>query len=230
MANILAPFGFRHLGYMEGAPPTMGMRYRKIALGNTNPIFRGDPVVSLNTGYIAQATSNAVQIAGIFHGCEYYSISQQRKVRSRYWPGSDAQYDVDAFIIDTSSSQWLVQTNGGGTGTGGSLPFSAIDFNAGFFVTPGGSASPAPTSGLGNTVSGYSGAMLDTAGSQPTTPGTPATTPGLPFRILALYSDYAVPGAPLVGGTQGNGADNTTAYNWAVIGFNNADTKSLTGI
>jgi hypothetical protein len=83
----------------------MGLRKRKIAPGNANPIFRGDPVVSLGSGYIAQASSNATQVAGIFHGCEYVSVSQSRKVRSNYWPGSDAAFDVDCFMIDTAGAR-----------------------------------------------------------------------------------------------------------------------------
>jgi hypothetical protein len=66
MANVLAPFGFRHIGYQEGFPPSYGMRKRRIALGNTNPIFHGNAVISLSTGYISQPTANTVQIAGIF--------------------------------------------------------------------------------------------------------------------------------------------------------------------
>jgi hypothetical protein len=35
MANTLTPFGFQHVGYMEGYRRSYGFRRRKIALGNT---------------------------------------------------------------------------------------------------------------------------------------------------------------------------------------------------
>ena len=67
----------------------------------------------------------------------------------------------------------------------------------------------------GNTFNGFSGATLDV-----TTVGASAA---LPFRIVRLYT--GVPGAVV-----GNGADQTSAYNWVWVTFNNQDFKSLTGI
>jgi hypothetical protein len=225
MANVLAPFGFRHVGYLEGSAPTMGVRPRKIALGNTTPIFRGDPVISLNTGYIAQISSNIVQVAGIFQGCEYVSVSQGRKVRSNYWPGSDAAYDVDAFVLDAQGSLWLAQSNGGAHGP---IVIGDVDNNIGVFIATGGSATP--TAGQGNTTSQLSGALLDTAGTNAGGTGAINTTSTLPFRIYRLYSDFVAQGSPAAGTTIANGADNTTNFNWAVVAANNWDTKSLTGI
>ena len=232
MSNTLAPFGFRHMGTKEGYEPTFGMTRRKIALGYTNPIAHGDPVVSVVAGYIQQAASNAIQIAGIFQGCEYYSVSQQRKVRSNYWPGSDALYDVDAFIIDTPNALFYAQCNGT------PMLFSNIGMNVGFFIATGLTA----TNGDGkvNATTQLSGAMLDTAGTNGTTTGAPAQpAAGFPFRVVDLYSNYislvnqsgsflGLPnsfGAPVI-----NGVDNSSNFNWAVVTFNNVDTKSLTGI
>src|SRR5258708_13061695 len=106
MANVLTPFGLKHLGNVGGGfAPSYELRARKIALGNTNPIFHGDPVTSLSTGYIAQAVSAAaVQWAGVFSHCEYFSISHQRKIRSNYWPGSYAQFAPAAFITTAAQS------------------------------------------------------------------------------------------------------------------------------
>ncbi len=224
MANVANAFGFKHVGYQEGTAPTMGLRPRKIALGNTNPIFHGDPVVSLSTGYIAQAVNNAatVGVAGIFSHCEYFSVSQQRKVRSNYWPGSDAQFDVDAFIIDTIGAMFVAASNGAAIVT------ANLDNNIGFNIATGGSATP--TAGQGNTVSQLSGATLDVAGTNGTGSGAINTTTTLPFRLMRLYSDLVIPGSPLLGGTSVNGADNTTNFNWAVVTFNNQALKQLTGI
>jgi hypothetical protein len=227
MANILAPFGFRHIGYLEGAAPTYGMRRRKIALGNSNPIFHGDPIVSLSTGYIAQASTNtladiaagaAPTVSGIFQGCEYLSISQGRKIRLPYWPGSDASADVDAFIIDAPTAIFVAQANGTPVVNLGSG--SGIDLNCGMFIATGGSAAPTAGSGQGNTTNGLSGAMIDTAGTNGSGSGAPATGAALPFRIVDLYSNFVAPNAPTAGTTSFNGADNTTNYNWAIVTFN----------
>jgi hypothetical protein len=66
--------------------------------------------------------------------------------------------------------------------------------------------------GTGNAANGISGAYADQ-----TTIGTTST---LPFRIVGLVTDP--PGS--------TGTDTTSGYNWIVVGFNNVDTKSLTGI
>jgi len=129
---------------MEGFAPTYGLRHRKIALGNTNPIFHGDPVTSLNTGYIAQSVSAAaVQWAGVFSHCEYFSVSQQRKVRSNYWPGSDAQFDPDAFILDAAGALFVAASDGSTVATfapAGAILFNAVDNNIDINIATGGSA------------------------------------------------------------------------------------------
>jgi hypothetical protein len=225
VANILTPFGFRHIGYLEGFAPTYGVRRRKIALGNTNPIFHGDPVINLNTGYIAQASANGTAesnpptISGIFQGCEYFSASQQRKVRSQYWPGSDAQFDPDCFIHEQPGSLFLAASNGT------PVTFAQVGENVGFFIATGGSSAPTAGSGQGNTVNGLSGSMLDTAGTNGTNSGAVATSVWLPFTIIKLYSEDVVQGSPNAGGTGTNGADNTTNFNWAVVTFNYASLK-----
>lgn len=80
------------------------------------------------------------------------------------------------------------------------IPFSAVGNNANFAL------------GTGNASTGMSGATLDVS--------TIATTSTLPFKIVGLVSDP--PGS--------NGADTTTAYNWAYVTFNWQDYKSTTGI
>jgi hypothetical protein len=219
MANVLTPFGFRHIGFLGGYQPNYPMRRRKIALGNTNPIFKGDPIVSLSTGYIAQAAVNTPAVGpptctGIFQGCEYYSVSQQRKVRSPYWPGSDAQFDPDAFVIDQSDALFLAQSNGS------PIVIGNVDNNIGFFIATGGAVAPVAGSGQGNTISGISGALLDVAATNGSGSGAISASPGLSFRIIKLFSDDMVQGAPTIGSTAFNGADNTTNFNFAVVMFN----------
>ena len=86
---------------------------------------------------------------------------------------------------------------------GGPLVFANVGNNVNFSL-----AVP------GVTATGISGAVIDFA--------TVAVTATLPFRIFGLYSDVAAPGE--------NGSDNTTTFNWAIVGFNNQTFKSNTGI
>lgn len=187
MPNNQAPFGFAHIGYLEGASPSQGNARRKIASGNATPIYFGDPVVSLSTGYIARATAGTTQIAGIFLGCKYLSTSQQRTVWSRYWPGSDAASDAEAYIQNAPGSLFLVQAGGSATAIG----FADINANANFGL------------GTGSAATGNSGAFLDQ-----TTLGATTT---LPFRIVDNVID-----PPGMNGTDITSGYNlvTVTFNW----------------
>jgi len=200
MANIFTPFGFRFAGLVNASSPNYALTERQIASTNGTAIYKGDPVVQLNTGYIAQATAGTTQIAGILDEVSWVSVSQGRRVWSPYWPGSDAVAgSVRAYIIDSPDATFLVQT-----GNGGPFVLANSGTNANFAL------------GTGTAANGMSGAYLDFA--------TLATTNTLPFRVLNVAGQ---PGFP----TQvGNGSDGTTAYNLALVTFNNQDYKSLTGI
>ena len=167
MANTNAPFGFRQYKG-TGSAPTYEQVVMTIASNNATAIFFGDPVVPLNTGYIAQASSNSVQIAGIFVGCKYLSTSQKRTVWSNYWPGSDTTQDVEAYVVNDPNAQFLAQTDATGA------VFGDINANVGFAI------------GTGNTATGISGAYVDMS--------TVNTTSTLPFRINALVTQP--PGSP----------------------------------
>lgn len=167
MANTNAPFGFRQYSG-TGSAPTYEQVVMTIASNNATAIFQGDPVVPLNTGYIAQASSNSVQIAGIFQGCKYTSVSQKRTVWSNYWPGSDANGDVEAYVVNDPNAKFVAQTDSTGAA------FADINANVGFAI------------GTGNTATGLSGAYLDIS--------TKGTTDTLPFRIVGLVT--TPPGAP----------------------------------
>lgn len=162
MPNTQAPFGFQHIGYLEGAAPTSGNAVRKIASGYNTAIYFGDPVVSVSTGYIQRAAAGTTQIAGIFIGCKYLSTSQGRTIWMRYWPGSDAAADVEAYIINSPQALFQVQAGGAATAIG----FADINANANFGL------------GTGNATTGQSGAFLDQ-----TTLGTTTTHP---FRVVDI--------------------------------------------
>lgn len=165
MANTLAPFGFKHVGYLEGHAPNFAPQPRQIAYNNATQIFRGDPVVSLSTGFIAQATPGTTQIAGVFDSCTYYSVAQGRQVWSNYWPGNDVATNavVTAYIISSPSALFLAQSNGS------PITVADVGSNVNFAI------------GTGNPIGGgFSGATINQA--------TLATTNTLPFRIYSLYA------------------------------------------
>ncbi len=167
MANSNTPFGFSQASG-TGSAPTFEQVLMVIDKDDTTAVFSGDPVVPLNTGYIAQASSNSVQVAGIFVGCQYLSTSQKRTVWSNYWPGSDASADVTAYVVNDPNAKFVVQTDVTGAA------FGDINSNVGFAI------------GTGTTANGLSGAYIDMS--------TKATTNTLPFRIVDLA--VTPPGAP----------------------------------
>jgi hypothetical protein len=175
MANTNAPFGFRQY-QGTGSAPTYEQIAMYIASGDTNAVYYGDPVYPLNTGYVGKGTpGSAVQIAGIFFGCKYLSTSQKRTVWSNYWPGSDANGDVEAYVVNDPNAKFLVQA-GNSSVTG--LVFGDINANVEFAY------------GTGNSSTGISGAYIDMA-------VTPNTTATYPFRVVSLVTQP--PGGP---GTQ----------------------------
>jgi hypothetical protein len=200
--NPNAPFGFAD-SHRLGAAVNYQMSRRWISANNPTPIFTGDPIVQLSTGYVAQAAPGTTQIAGIFCGCEYMSISQKKWIAVPWWPGNDAVlsgtgFDVHAKVIDDPLTVFRAQGNG-------QITMAMIGMNATFAI------------GAGNTVTGKSGATLDVSVTPPAAGPASAT---MPWRIVDLITDP--PGSP--------GSDVTSPFNWAYVTFNNQDFKSLTGI
>ena len=208
MANANAPFGFAD-SHRLGAAVNYQMSRRWILATNPTPIFTGDPVVQVSSGYIALPTlvAGGQQITGIFCGCEYMSVSQKKWIASAFWPGNDAVaggtgFDVMAKIVDDPLTVFRVQANGMPTGTNPGNVIGTIGMNANFQL------------GTGNTVTGRSGATIDVVTN------VPATTAAFPFRIVDVVRDP--PGS--------NGADITTPYYWYYVTFNNQDYKVQLGI
>jgi hypothetical protein len=200
--NTNAPFGFA-VSSRQGAAVNYQVTRRWISPSNSTPIYTGDPVVQLSTGYVALPSAVNTQVSGIFLGCEYMSISQKKWVASSYWPGSDANTSlgVAAKVIDDPLMLFRVQSYGTGP-----MTFASIGLNAAW-VQPSG-LSPDPHT------FGRSSAAIDV------TTNAPATTSTFPFRIIDLITDP--PGAP--------GTDIANPYNWVLVAFNNQDFKTLTGI
>lgn len=160
MANTFAPFGFRQYRGL-GSAPTYEQSVRAVASTNSTPIYFGDPVMNLNTGYVAvYVGDDGNGVSGVFAGCKYLSVSQKRTVWSNWWPGADANGDVEAYIIDDPNAQFLVQVSGGPITLG----------NIGNYID-------ALNDG-GNSNTGISGFYAT----------LPAVNPILPFRIIGLVT------------------------------------------
>lgn len=215
MANTNAPFGFQIQQSAMGAPSNFEMINMPIAYNDSTKIYTGDPVKRLSTGYIAQWTAATAvsQLAGIFVGCEYLSSSQGKMVSSPFWPGADvaasAQSTIIAKVIPCNLAvppTFVVQSDATG------VAFANIGENVDVAL------------GTGSTLTGQSGAYLDT--------GTLGTTATLPFRIVGLYGGAW--GAGGHGGIQpgSNGpysGSATGAYNRVIV-MANVSGAGSTGI
>lgn len=171
MPNTNDPFGFRYCGRQEGGSPTEGLTTRLVSSTYGTAIFMGDPIISLTSGYVAVATSNAVTIAGIFNGTTYLNSNVGRKVWFNSLPATGVGGDAKAYLSNDPDALFVVQANGS------AIPFSAIGGNAEF------------TAGTGDASTGISGYALTTA-----TAGSTLNT--MPFRIVGLWSQFAPPGSP----------------------------------
>ncbi len=201
MANTFTPFGFREYQGSSGSAPTFAQTRRYVASTDTNAIFFGDPVmpvIGTATGYVTRAAAGTTTLAGIFVGCRYLSVSQKRTVWSNFWPGSDANGDVDVYLIDNPNTRFLVQTSG-------SAFYNSATTSTNLNSLPIGQYAQF-TIGTGNTSSGISGAYLSSVG----------TTATFPF-IIVDYQTFP-PGQ--------NGTDPTTNYVNVIVGFNNEILRS----
>jgi len=218
------------------APPvgsTLIINGSTMTSGNMNGAFTvtsssTTTAVVANSGATISGTSTAsgtctviVPPAGIFVGCRYLSTANKYPVWRNYWPGSDANGDVTAYVITDPLAQFSVMTGNSNT-TATAVGFSSIGQNIGFAYSQSGVAT---TNGV--TATGLSTFFADQYSLIANSAAGPAANAYLPFRIIALQN--YVPGAvsPLA---SINGNDNTTAYNRIIVGFNNAMPRSFAGI
>jgi hypothetical protein len=194
MANTFAPQGLLSYGGADGSAPTYPLRKAFILSSDTTKIFYGDPVKLGSGGYIAQWTpgTGVSQLAGIFRGCEYYSLSNKQVIFPNYWPGADVATNatVVGYIepVNTATPPYfLVQTANSNT-TAVAVTQADVGQNSDVAL------------GSGNTNNGLSTAYLDI--------NTFGTTATLPFRIVDVWRGV------------GNGSDATSAYNLVVVQAN----------
>ena len=163
------------------------------------------------TGYLY------VPIAGVFIGCKYLSTSQKRTVWSPYWPGSDANGDVTAYIINDPNAQFVVQTANSNT-TATAVGIASVGQNIGFNWND----STATGETNGNTATGRSTYFADQYTLIANSAVGAASNAYLPFRVLGIQN-YMVGGtSPIASSTVGANTDPTLGYDNIIVGFNYA--------
>lgn len=161
MANTFAPFGFLQ-DSGTGSTPTYE-QVERVAQYNATAMYRGDPIQSQTDGTVAIASPGTTQIAGVFAGAEYLSVSQQRIVWNNYWPGSDVasgQYPK-IFFINDPNAQFVAQSDATG------LTLADVGANVQFAI------------GTPSSATKQSGAYIDSVGPDTAT---------LPFRLLSIVT------------------------------------------
>src|SRR6266496_3494857 len=165
MANTLAPFGFRHIGFLSGGSPDFQLQERAIASNYGQNIFFGDPVIQSSVGqYICTAVGTGTALAGIFQGCWYVPTGGGPPQYSPWWPSAGGKVDATALLIDAPNAVFLAQSYSA------PITSSLIQKNIGFTTT----GATATTAGGG--ISAY---MLSDATS---------TSGFFPFRVVNLYN------------------------------------------
>ena len=202
MANINAPFGFRHTSYQPGGAPDYQLSSYAINSSYATQIGFGDPVCfstnSAASPFIIQATgalATAGPIIGIFQGCLYIPSAGGAPQYSPFFPASVGAV-ATAYVLDAPNAQFFAQSLN--TAVTSAMIGQVFNFTTGQCSTVGG---------------GFSIATIDE--STGTTSG--AVVSLLPFRLTGLY-----PGL-------GNGSDPTTAFNVGRYCFNNQIFRSTVG-
>ena len=200
MANLFAPFGFTYRQGTGSAPTTENTP--EFITNTTANIFFGDPVFRIADGSIAGITTGPGPGTNAIAGIFIGCDYISVAQKRRVWANYWPGSDA---VAGTINAQTLNDPNAQflaqvGTSTSVGLVAANIGLNVQFAY------------GTGNTANGLSGAYIDIS-------VTPATTATLPFRVKTLVT--SPPGA---NGTQ------TGANNYAVVGFNNVETKQLTAV
>ena len=189
MANSNGAFGLRPLKKVGQNTNSTGTTEYRIAAGNTNKLYQGQPVIPLATGFIDQlqaAAGGNVSMLGVFYGCEYVSSTTGETIFSNTWQGSgaDTNHPVKAFVYDDPSQLFVIAT-GDITGANTESLVRADIFSNG----------PLINGNSGSDTTGISSATADLNNA--------ATTNTLALRIMGVQedpenSDFTVTGIPLI--------------------------------
>lgn len=211
MANLNAPRGLWPITSATGAPSNYEMVPANIAY-DAAAIYRGDPVLKLNTGYISKWVNGTASnlLFGIFWGVTYLSSSQGKMVQNSFWPGADvastAQGTIVASIIPCNAGAIppTLQVQSDVTG----VVFADIGLNCDI------------TMGTGSAVTGWSGAYASGI----------ANTATLPFNIIGLAGGpQGAGGSGVVRPSDTNpyGGSPTGAYAWMLVRPNLAGLQGI---
>ena len=150
MANQDAAFGLRPLKTVGQQDDSTGMSSYWIDAGDASPVYQGSPVIA-SGGYVDIATVAAVPNMGAFWGCFYNDPTTLKPTFKNYYPGGvtpPAAEDIEAFVYDSPSQMFEVQSNNAGASAQADV-FSNADWAAGL--------------NGGSTLNGISSAELDDA-------------------------------------------------------------------
>ena len=193
VANTQQQFGFAHVGYLGGGAPDYQLQNAVIASSYATNIGFGDPVLYTTAGTqgtIIQATGALATTVPILGIFQGCS----------YIPTGSNQ-------PPTWSPYWPGSAAQNATAYVISAPnalFKVAALNTAISTVNLGMNINFTTGSCSTTGGGFSIATIDQ--STATAMGTTAST--FPFKVYSLYQGI------------GNGSDPTTAYNWAVVGFN----------
>jgi len=164
MANQNSNYGFRPIQLQGAAYNGQGQNEYKIANGETQAIFQGDPVILTANGVVDLGNAAGAELIGIFNGCEYTDPTTSKPTWSNYYPGSIAADDIKAYVIDDPNVVYEVKCNSNAAGQ------AQVGSNANI-----------ATYSNGSTISGISNVAID---------GTSFTTNAAAnFRVVGLSTD-----------------------------------------
>ena len=164
MANQSGNYGFRPIQVQGAAYNGQGQSEYKIANGETQAIFQGDPVVLTAAGVVDLGNAAGAELIGIFNGCEYTDPTTSKPTWSNYYPGGIAADDIKAYVIDDPNVVYEVKCNTSAAGQ------AQVGSNANI-----------ATYSNGSTISGISNVAID---------GTSFTTNAAAnFRVVGLTTD-----------------------------------------
>lgn len=205
MANINAPFGFRQAQGTGSSPTYEQVAFRNGGIDyNAGAIYYGDPVVRAGTGdgTIKQAAGSAGASTVTMAGVFIGCKYLSTAQKRTVWSNYWPGSDVSSANQSTIEAYVINDPNAQFLCQSDATGVAQADVGANFDFAIG----------TGTTSNGISGAYLLHTG---------AVTAAFPWRLVSLVTDP--PGAP---GTFANGQP----YDYAVVAFNNVETKNATAV
>ena len=119
MADVSAPFGLRSVGKLDQGE-IEPIRQYPIASGYNTAIAAGDVVQLVNDGgnIVIQKqsatgdTATAIDMVGVFVGCEYTDPNLNYTLHSSQWPAGTVTADAVAYVVDDPDVLFEIQADG----------------------------------------------------------------------------------------------------------------------